>query len=282
MKKLIPALALAALALWLGACNKQPSGKPATTPGATAAAPDATTVAVVDGSPISRVLFEYYAANRARKPIAEIGADDQKKLLDELVNIQLAANAAVKQGLDKAGETPSQLEFSRLDVLSKAVLRKKLEGAQPTEQELRAEYETAVAAQPSLEYHPQLILVATEALADSIIAKLKSGGDFADLARKHSMEESGKRGGDLGWIVLNAQMAPEFSQALSGLKKGEFTQTPVHTAQGFHVIKLIDTREPTIADFDQAKPRLNVLVQQKKAAAYIEELRKAARIETKL
>lgn len=284
MKKLIPVLALSALALWLGACNKQP-GAPAAAPAATAApaaAPDAKTVAVVDGASISRPLFEYYATNRARKPIAEISADDQKKLLDELVNIQVAANAAVKQGLDKDTDATSQLEFSRLDVLSKAVLRKQLDGVKPTDQELRAEYETLVAAQPALEYHPQLILVATQSLAENIISRLKGGADFADLARKHSMEESAKRGGDLGWIVLNAQMAPEFSQALSGLKKGEYTQKPVQTAQGFHIIKLIETREPSIADFEQAKPRLNVVLQQKKAAAYIDELRKTAKVETKI
>jgi peptidyl-prolyl cis-trans isomerase C len=136
-----------------------------------------------------------------------------------------------------------------------------------------------VAAMPKLEYRARHILVATEAFAQNIIQQLNRGGDFAALARKESMD-SGQSGGELGWFSPT-QMVPEFATAVANLKKGEITSKPVQTKFGWHVIQLEETRETTPPDYEQVKSKLGQIVQNKKMQAYLDELKKTAKIEEK-
>jgi peptidyl-prolyl cis-trans isomerase C len=265
--------ALALGLLTLAACQKSAEQS------APAASASGTAVATIDGKPISSELFDAFANARARKPASELTAEQRKELLDQMVNLQLTADAAMKSGLDKEPATAARVEISRLNVLADAALENHLKGKEPTEQELRAEYETQVAAMPRLEYRARHILVATETFAQTIIDKLKKGGDFADIARKESMDAKDS-GGELGWFSP-ARMVPEFSAAVTSLKKGEITQKPVKTQYGFHVIQLEDTREVAAPDYEEVKSRLGQIVQNKKLQAYLDELKKTAKIETK-
>lgn len=166
-------------------------------------------------------------------------------------------------------------------MLANAEVAKKFGDYRPTEQELRAEYETQVAAMPNVEYHARHILVATEPFAQSLIDKIKGGASFEDIAKKESMDNSKASGGDLGWFTP-ARMVPEFSKAVAELKKGQMTDKPVKTECGYHIIKLEDTRPTSPPDFDQVKERLGPMVQQKKVQAYVNELKKDMKIEKKL
>jgi peptidyl-prolyl cis-trans isomerase C len=235
-------------------------------------------VATIDGRPVTPEFFEFYAKTRSGKASSELTDEQRKALLDEIVRLELAAQTALKSGLDKQPETASQLELQRLTALADAAFKKHLDGKTPTEQELRAEYETQVAAMPKLEYRARHILVATEPYAQSIIDKLHRGADFAELARKESMDAK-ESGGDLGWFSPT-RMVPQFAAAVAALKKGEITQKPVQTQYGWHVIQLQETREVSPPDFEQVKERLATLVQQKKLQAYVDELKKTAKIET--
>lgn len=258
----------------LVACQQK--APPAESTAATASPP----VAVVNGQNISSELFEFYAKNRTNKPVADLTAEQKEQVLDELIRIELTAQQAIKEGLDKQPDVADRLEVSRLNVLAEAAFQNHLKGKQPTETELRAEYETQLAAMPKLEYRARHILVATEAFGDSIIEKLRKGADFAALARKESMDSSKENGGELGWFTPT-RMVPAFAESVTALKKGEITQKPVQTQFGWHVIQLEDTRDVTPPEFEQVKERLSQFVQQKKLQAYIDELKKTAKIDKK-
>ena len=114
-----------------------------------------------------------------------------------------------------------------------------------------------------------------------MITQLKGGADFGKLAKSLSIDGSKENGGDLGWFSPNAMVKP-FSDALMQLKKGQYTQTPVQTQFGFHVIKLDDIREASPPSFDQAKEQLAQIVQRKKLQKYSDELLAAAKIDPPL
>jgi peptidyl-prolyl cis-trans isomerase C len=93
--------------------------------------------------------------------------------------------------------------------------------------------------------------------------------------------DSPKNAGELGWFSP-AQMVPEFSAAVTSLKKGEITQKPVQTKYGWHVIQLEETRDVTPPDYEEVKGRLGQMVTNKKLQTYMEELKKTAKIEEKI
>jgi len=273
MKHIALPLALL-LATALVACDRKDA--------ATAPASKAEPVALIDGKPVSAELFDFYARNRAGKTGAELTSEQKTQVLDELIDLQLTAQAAEKDGLDvKNTETAGRLQYERLNVLANAAARNHIGEKEPTEQELRAEYETQLAEQPPMEYRARHILVATEAFAQNLIEQIKGGTRFEDLARKHSMDGSKEQGGDLNWFKAN-QMVKPFSDAVSGLKTGEMTEKPVQTQFGWHIIKLEDTRAVTPPDFEQVRNGLRNIVTQKKVQAYISGLKKTAKIEKKL
>jgi peptidyl-prolyl cis-trans isomerase C len=114
--------------------------------------------------------------------------------------------------------------------------------------------------------------------ADAIITKLQAGGDFAKLATAESKDSSASNGGDLGWFSPQTMVKP-FADAVAALEKGKFTQEPVQSEFGWHVILLEDVRSPEVPDFEQVKPQVEMFTQRKKLQAHLEELRKAATVQ---
>ena len=188
---------------------------------------------------------------------------------------------AVKDGVDKVPETAALLELTRLNVLQQAVAEKYLKDKKPTEQELRAEYETQVSQLSKQEYHAKHILVATEPFAQKVIDSLGKGAKFEDVAKKESMDSSKDNGGDLGWFTPDKMVKP-FSDAVLALKPGEYTKKPVQTQYGWHVIELVETRDLQPPNYDNVRQRLEQVVQAKKIKSYTDDLERTAKIEKKL
>jgi peptidyl-prolyl cis-trans isomerase C len=236
-------------------------------------------VATVNGAPISRNFYDFYIKGiTGGKSPTDITAEQRGVALDNLVRAKIVAEQAVKEGLDKSGDAAYMLELARLNVLQQAVQDRYLKDRQPTEQELRAEYETQLAAMPKTEYHARHVLVATEPFAQKIIERLDKGEKFDALAKSESMDSSKNNGGDLGWFTPG-RMVPEFAGAVMALKPGEYTHKPVQTQYGWHVIQLLETREVTPPPFEQVRQRLVQVVEAKKFRLYQDELLRNAKVE---
>jgi len=261
-------LLLAAALGALSACQPKSSTAPADT---------SPSVATVNGRPITRDFYEFYVKNVSGKASAELSPDIRGKLLDNMVRGEVIAQEAVKQGLDKSGDTAYILELSRLNVLGQAVGDHYLKDKKPTDAQLRAEYEAYVAAAPKSEYHARHILVATEPFADKLVQRLARGEKFEDLAKAESMDPSKNNGGDLSWIRPES-VPPEFMKALESLKPGEYTKTPVQTPFGWHIIQLVEMRPLTPQPFEQRKPRIEQELERKTFKNYMDELMRTAQV----
>jgi peptidyl-prolyl cis-trans isomerase C len=212
----------------------------------------------------------------------ELTPEQKNQVLDEMISMELMAAQAAKDGVDKDLDTAAQLEVLRMRVLADAASQKIMKGQEPTDAQLHAEYETAIASMDKTEYHARHILVASKDQAEQIIKKLKGGAKFEDLAKAQSLDTGSKAtGGDLGWFTTSRMVKP-FADAVKALKKGEITPEPVQTQYGWHVIQLEDTREAAPPPFDQVKAQLVNSVIRKKLQAYVEDLKKNAKIEKKL
>src|ERR1700680_1020189 len=219
LMKIYHAIPFATLAL-LAACSKggptADTTKPADKP-----------LATVNGTPISRAMFEYYAKNTAGKPSAELSAEQREQLLDNLIRGEIIAEESVKQGLEKSSDTASLLALSRLEILQQAGATHYLEDKKPSDADLKAEYDAQVAGMPKRQYRARHILVTSQDAAQKIIGELnKKGAKFEDLAKKDSMDSSKDQGGELGWFTPSNMVKP-FADAVVQLKKGEVTPTPV-------------------------------------------------------
>jgi peptidyl-prolyl cis-trans isomerase C len=267
---LVVAVALAALA----AC--QPKG----TATGGVAADTSPTLASVNGTAITQNFFNFYIKAVTGKEASTLTPDQRSTALDNLVRAQLVAQQAQKEGVDKTEDTQDLLELTRLNVLQQTMEERYLKDKKPTEQEMRAEYETQVSSLPKLEYHARHILVATEPFAQKVVERLEKGGKFEDIAKQESMDSSKDNGGDLGWFTPDRMVKP-FADAVVSMKPGEYTHKPVQTQYGWHVIQLVDTRDLAPPPFDQVKQRLEQVVQSKKFKAYTDDLLKNAKVDKK-
>ncbi|MDB6085584.1 MAG: peptidyl-prolyl cis-trans isomerase [Gammaproteobacteria bacterium] len=264
---------VAAIGLVLAACGK---GQQAAAPAAASTpSPAADAVATVDGKAIPRSSYDDYLKSLLRgKPATDVTPEEKNQVLDQMINMQLIATQAAKDGLDKDPDVIARLDLLRTQILADAGAQKYIKTLVPTDQELHAEYD---AVGDKTEYHAQHILVASKEKAEALIKKIKSGAKFEDVAKTESTDSSKANGGDLGWFTV-ARMVKPFGDAVKGLKKGEMTAEPVQTQYGWHIIKLEDMRD---APFDQIKPQLTNTLVQKKFQAYIDDLKKNAKIDKK-
>ena len=122
------------------------------------------------------------------------------------------------------------------------------------------------------------ILLNSKDAAIAAIKELGKGADFAELATKHSVGPSKSVGGDLGWFEPE-QMVPEFSAATEKLADGAYTQEPVKTTFGWHVILREESRDVAQPDFETARPELEQQIRQQHVAQLIKQIREKANIE---
>ena len=263
---LLAALAAAVLA----ACTQKPAQE---------AAPASPPVAIVDGKPIGRDVYEFYAKGVANKPASELTPEQRDMLIDNLVQGRVIAEQAEKDGTAKDPDVVALLELQRLQALRQAVAEKYLKDRQPTDAERQAEYQAQIAQAPRAEYHVRHILLSTAPFAEKVVAKLDKGAKFEDVVKSDSMEK--ENGGDLGWISPERLPKP-FADALAGLKVGEYTHAAVQTQYGFHIIKLEEKRDLTPPTLDSMKQRIDQQILGRKFKAYVDELMKTAKVEKKL
>jgi peptidyl-prolyl cis-trans isomerase C len=273
---MIAALALPALAL---AQDKPPlpekkAAKPATK--APAAKPGA--IATVNGVPVPQERMDLLMQQQQQR-----GAPDNEQMRnmvkDELVNREVIAQEAQKSGVTKNREVQAQLDMARQEIIVSAYLREYARKNPISDADVQKEYERARAQHGDKEYRARHILVETEDQAKSLIADLKKGAKFDDLASKNSKDTgSATRGGDLDWNVPGTY-DKQFSDAMVKLEKGKYTEAPVKSRFGFHIIQLDDVRPAKFATLAEVKPRIQQLLVQNKIEELVRGLRAKAKIE---
>lgn len=266
------ALLLLSSLLTLSACNAQEPAKEV--PKAAAAKPAVT----VNGIAIPQERIDFFvkqATSRGQADTPEL----RKAATDELISRELMAQEANKKGLDKDPEVTAQADIAKQTVLVGAFIQDYVKANPITDEAIKAEYEKLKAQVGSKEYKVRHILVENEAEAKDIIAQLKKGAKFDKLASEKSKDTGSKvKGGDLDWITPSNVVKP-FGDALLKLKKGQYTQEPVQSQYGWHIIKLEDERPVKAPALDQIKPQLTQRLQQEQIQKGIAELRAKAKIE---
>jgi len=235
-------------------------------------------VAIVNGKPVPKSRVDTLAAQLAKagRPVTP---EMQGQINDEVVAREVFMQEAQKRGLDGTDDFKSQLELARQTLLIRELFADYQKSNPVTDAEIKAEYDKFVSANGGKEYHARHILVEKEDQAKAIIASLKKGAKFDEIAKKQSKDPgSGANGGDLDWANA-ASYVPEFSSALVKLNKGQTTDVPVKSQFGWHVIRLDDVRQAQLPKLEEVKPQIAQQLQQQKLAKYQEDLRAKAKVE---
>ena len=264
----VPALALAQAQL----PTKEPAAKPAAP--ATREGP----VATVNGVTIPRQRAEFVVRQQTAR-----GAQDSDQLRarvrEVLINNEVITQEASKAGLTKKPEVLLQLEMARQEVIVNNYVNDYISKHPVSDAEIQTEYERAKAQTGTTEYKARHILVESEDEAKRLIAELKKGGKFDDLAQKNSKDTGSKdRGGDLDWQIPGV-FDKTFADAMVKLEKGKLTDAPVHTRFGYHIIQLEDIRPVKIPPLSEVKPQIQQRLVQIKVDKLVSELRAKAKVE---
>ncbi len=235
-------------------------------------------IAVVNGKPVpsSRVNALKAQIEKSGRPVTD---DMLGQLKDEIIAREIFMQEAKKRGLDASEEYKSQLELARQTILIRELFADFQKKNPVTDAEIQAEYDKFAAANGGKESRTRHILVETEDQAKALIAEIKKGGKFEELAKKHSKDPgSGANGGDLDWAAANSYV-PEFSGAMVKLDKGQMADEPVKSQFGFHIIRVDDVREAQLPKLDEVKPQIAQQLQQQKMGKFQEDLRAKAKVQ---
>lgn len=235
-------------------------------------------VAIVNGKavPVARVNALKAQIEASGQPVPP---EMDKMIKDEVIAREIFMQEANRRGLAASDTYKQQMEMARQTVLIRALFED-YEAKNPvSDAAAKAEYDKFVAANGGKEYKASHILVESEDRAKAIIAEIKAGKKFEDIAKKESKDPgSGARGGDLDW-ANPGNYVPEFTEALVKLKKGELTAAPVKSQFGWHIIRLDDERQAEMPKFEDVKPQIVQQLKQQKLQQFQDQLRKSAKIQ---
>ena len=238
---------------------------------------NAQNIAIVNGKAVPTSRAEALAQQVARsgRPITP---EVEAQIKEELIAREIFMQEAQKRGLDATPDYKAQIELARQTILIRELFNEFQKTSAVTDADVQAEYDKFVAANGGKEYRARHILVETPAQAEAILASLKKGGKFEDIAKKQSKDPgSGANGGDLDWAAPG-NYVKEFSEAMVALKKGEVS-APVQSQFGFHIIRLDDVREAQLPKLEDVKPQIVQQMTQQRMAAFQQELRAKAKVE---
>jgi len=205
----------------------------------------------------------------------------ETQVKDEIVLREIFMQEAEKRGIPASADFKAQMELARQSILIRELFADFSKKNPVTDADAKAEYDKFKAQSAGTEYRARHILVEKEEDAKALIAQIKGGAKFEELATKNSKDPgSAANGGDLDFANPNSYV-PEFSKALTALQKGEMTQEPVKSQFGYHVIKLEDTREATFPAFDDVKAQILQRLNQQKLGDFQKDLKAKAKTDYK-
>lgn len=235
-------------------------------------------IAVVNGKPVpaSRMAALAQQVERSGRPV-----DDTLKaqIKEELIAREIFVQEAEKRGLKASKDYKAQAELALQTILIRELFADFQRKNPVTDAEVKAEYDKFAAANGGQEYRARHILVETEDQAKAIIANIKKGAKFEDIAKKESKDPgSGANGGDLDWASASS-FVPEFSEAMVKLGKGQMAEAPVKSQFGWHIIRVDDVHQAQLPSIDELKPQISQQLQQQKLNDFQEQLRSKAKVQ---
>lgn len=238
-------------------------------------------IAIVNGKAVPKARFESFMTQLTKQGGQPRTPELEQQVKDELVLREIFVQEAERRGLQRSDEYKAQMEVARQSLLIRELFNDYQKTAKVSDDELKAEYDKVKGANSGNEFRARHILVEKEEEAKALIAQLKAGAKFEDLAKANSKDPgSAPNGGDLDWAAPG-NYVPEFSQAMVKLQKGQFTEEPVKSQFGYHVIRLDDTRTASFPSFEDVKPQLAQRAQQQKLAKFRDDLKAKARTDYK-
>jgi peptidyl-prolyl cis-trans isomerase C len=236
-------------------------------------------------APYAKVNGKTIPANRAEVLLSSQVAQGQAKtpelekaVKEELVRREVLVQAANAKGMDKKADIQAQVDLARQGVLIGAYLQDYANNVKVSDDDVKKEYEAVKGALGDKEYKARHILVEKEEDAKAIVEKLKKGEKFEELAKASKDPGSKDKGGELGW-ANKASYVPPFAEAMTKLAKGKYTESPVQSNFGWHVIQLDDVRDMKAPSFDDVKPQLVQRMRQQAVEKHILDLRAKAKVE---
>jgi peptidyl-prolyl cis-trans isomerase C len=264
MKKLVLAAAIAALT--------------ATLVPMTASAQN---VAIVNGKAVPKSRADLLIGQVTKGGQQQVTPELEAQVRDEVVLREIFMQEAEKRGIPASADFKAQMDLARQSIMIRELFADYAKKNPVSDAEAQGEYDKFKAQNSGTEYRARHILVEKEDEAKALIKQLNGGAKFEDVAAKNSKDPgSAANGGDLDWANPNG-FVPEFSKAMTSLKKGEMTQEPVKSQFGYHVIKLEDTREAQFPPFADVKAQIVQRLQQQKLMNYQQELRAKAKTDYK-
>ncbi|MCZ7593780.1 MAG: peptidylprolyl isomerase [Hyphomicrobium sp.] len=235
-------------------------------------------VATVDGKAITEGDMKL-AEGEIGSELGQLPADVRRRALAEyLIDNQLFANAAEAAKLGDTPEFQKYMAYLRQRALREQFFEKTLKGSVSEDEAKKIYNERVAQMKPETEFAARHILVADEAKAKELRAKIAAGEDFAKLAGENSTDPVSKKdGGFLGYFGMG-QMVPEFEAQVAKMQKGELSE-PVKTAYGWHIIKLEDRRQKQPPTFEQVKDTIMNSLAVRKAQEKSAELRGKAKVD---
>jgi peptidyl-prolyl cis-trans isomerase C len=238
---------------------------------------------VVNGVVISQELIDLAvksATPAGQQPTPAL----ENEVKQRLINIELLAQDAVKQGIDKIPENQIRIRELRQNLLAELLLADYFTKNPITEDQVREEYSRQVQSLGSTssmeQYRLSVIALPTEAEAASTIAQIKAGEPFGKAAKQKSIDPSKEQSGQTGW-VLPAQVNPSIALVMTNLPKGSMSNTPIQTPNGWYIIKVEEKRPFKVPSFDETKNQVRANLVQQKQAEIINALRERRRLPNK-
>lgn len=259
MKQVLLVAALAAFSFAFAACTQEE---------ATAQTPAPTT----NESGIDPAVLNLFLESRIQRPADQATIEERDAVTKEIMDIYRVTDLPEAIALGNEPTTRAQIELQRRALLFNAFANDFLTKNQATEEEILSTYEKEVGASPPIEYKARHILVETQSEAMSLVEELNGGADFEELAKSKSTGPSGPSGGDLGWFTAQAMVKP-FSDAVVAMEDGSFSNEPVQSQFGWHVILREGSRESAPPPMESVRDVIKQRIEQEKLQVFIESLR---------
>lgn len=237
----------------------------------------ATRVATVNGVAIPKARVDIVVRAQAQRGVPD-SEQMRNEIKEQLIVREVVAQEAAKKGLTKRSDVAAQMELSRQEVLWGAFIADFIQNTPVSDAQVKAEYDRVKVQRGDKEYKARHILVEKEDEAKQVVADLRKGRKFEELAKQSKDPGSKDRGGELDWNAPGGYVKP-FADAMTKLQKGKYTEVPVQTQFGWHVILLEDVRDTKFPTLEEAKPQIAQAIQQQQFTKLIQDLRAKAKVE---